>query len=137
MTTGKYNNNRITVDQIRFDSQEESRFYELLKRMKANGEILNFELQPKYLLQPAFKCSSKTVRAIYYIGDFLIYNNDGTEEVIDIKGMAVPVALMKRKMMQYRYPDLKLTWLSRSLKYGDENGWIDYDELKKRRTKCK
>jgi hypothetical protein len=137
MTTGKYNNNRITVDQIRFDSQEESRFYELLKRMKANGEILNFELQPKYLLQPAFKCGSKTVRAIYYIGDFLIYHNDGTEEVIDIKGMAVPVALMKRKMMQYRYPELKLTWLSRSLKYGDENGWIEYDELKKRRKSCK
>ena len=133
MTTGKYNNNKITVDQIRFDSQEESRFYELLKRMKANGEILNFELQPKYLLQPAFKYGGKTVRAIYYIGDFLIYHNDGTEEVIDIKGMAVPVALMKRKMMQYRYPDLKLTWLSRSLKYGDENGWIEYDELKKRR----
>lgn len=135
MTTGKYNNNKITVDGIRFDSKHEALYYELLKRMKANGLIVNYELQPQYELQPSFKRDGKTVRAIYYIGDFLIYHNDGTEEVIDIKGMAVPVALMKRKMMQYRYPDLKLTWLSRSLKYGDENGWIDYDELKKRRTK--
>ena len=133
MTTGKYNNNKITVDQIRFDSQEESRFYELLKRMKANGEILNFELQPKYLLQPAFKYNGKTVRAITYTADFLIYHNDGTEEVVDIKGMETQQGLMRRKMFWYKYPDLKLTWLSRSIKYGDENGWIEYDALKRKR----
>ena len=133
MTTGKYNNRKITVDQIRFDSQEESRFYELLKRMKANGEILNFELQPKYLLQPAFKYNGKTVRAITYTADFLVYHLDGTEEVVDIKGMETQQGIMRRKMFWHKYPDLKLTWLSRSIKYGDENGWIDYEELKRRR----
>ena len=133
MTTGKYNNNRITVDQIRFDSQEESRFYELLKRMKANGEILNFELQPKYLLQPAFKYNGKTVRAITYTADFLVYHLDGTVEVVDIKGMETQQGIMRRKMFWYKYPDLKLTWLSRSLKYGDADGWIEYEELKRRR----
>ena len=135
MTTGKYNNNKITVDQIRFDSQEESRFYELLKRMKANGEIINFELQPKYLLQPAFKRDGKTIRAITYTADFLIYHQDGTEEVVDIKslGTATQQGLLRRKMFWHKYPGLKLTWLSRSIKYGDENGWIDYEELKRRR----
>ncbi len=129
----KYNNNKITVDGILFDSKHEALYYELLKEKKAQGLILNFELQPKYLLQPPFKYNGKTIRAIHYIADFLIYHLDGTEEVIDIKGMAVPVALMKRKMMQYRYPELKLTWLSRSVKWGDTDGWIDYDELKRRR----
>ena len=129
----KYNNKSITVDGIRFDSKEEARYYELLKEKKAQGLIVNFELQPKYLLQPPFKYSGKTIRAIYYIADFLIYHLDGTEEVIDIKGMAVPVALMKRKMMQYRYPELKLTWLSRSIKWGDTDGWIEYDALKRKR----
>ena len=129
----KYNNKKIVADGITFDSKEEYRYYELLKEKKAQGLIVNFELQPKYLLQPAFKYSGKTIRAIHYIADFLIYHLDGTEEVIDIKGMAVPVALMKRKMMQYRYPELKLTWLCRSVKLGDTDGWIEYDELKKRR----
>ncbi len=129
----KYNNKSITVDGIRFDSKEEASYYELLKEKKSQGLIVNFELQPKYLLQPLFKYNGKTIRAIHYIADFLIYHLDGTEEVIDIKGMAVPVALMKRKMMQYRYPELKLTWLSRSVKWGDTDGWIEYDELKKRR----
>ena len=132
MTTGKYNNNRITVDQIRFDSQEESRFYELLKRMKANGEILNFELQPKYLLQPAFKYNGKTVRAITYTADFLIYHNDGTEEVVDIIsiGTATQQGLIRRKMFWYHFPDMKLTWLCRNIKHGDTNGWIEYESLK-------
>ena len=129
----KYNNKKIVADGILFDSKEEYRYYELLKQKKAQGLIVNFELQPKYLLQPLFKYNGKTIRAIHYIADFLIYHLDGTEEVIDIKGMAVPVALMKRKMMQYRYPELKLTWLSRSVKWGDTDGWIEYDELKKRR----
>ena len=129
----KYNNKKIVADGITFDSKEEYRYYELLKEKKAQGLIINFELQPKYLLQPSFKYNGKTIRAIHYIGDFLIYHLDGTEEVIDIKGMAVPVALMKRKMMQYRYPELKLTWLSRSVKWGDTDGWIEYEELKKRR----
>ena len=131
----KYKSQSITLDGIRFASRDEARYYELLKRKKAQGEILNFELQPKYLLQLAYTYFGKNVRPIHYIGDFLIYHLDGTEEVIDIKGMAVPVALMKRKMMQYKYPELKLTWLARSLKYGDADGWIDYDELKKRRKK--
>ena len=49
----KYNNSRITVDGIRFQSKHEALYYELLKRMKANGLIMNYELQPQYILQPA------------------------------------------------------------------------------------
>ena len=129
----KYKNSKVVADGVTFDSKHEALYYELLKRKRAEGKIQNFELQPKYLLQPSFKYNGKTIRAIHYIGDFLIYHLDGTEEVIDIKGMAVPVALMKRKMMQYRYPELKLTWLSRSIKWGDTDGWIEYDALKRKR----
>ena len=128
----KYNNKWITIDGIGFQSHEEGYYYELLKRKKAQGEIVNYEQQPTYLLQLAFKYNGKTVRSICYIGDFLVYHLDGTEEVVDIKGMATPVALMKRKMMQYRYPELKLTWLCRNIKRGDKDGWIEYDELKRR-----
>lgn len=129
----KYNSRKVTIDGIRFDSKEEARYYELLKHKRASGEILNYELQPKYELQPAFKRDGKTVRAICYIGDFMIYHNDGSEEVIEIKGYPTETALLKRKLLMYRYPDLKLTWLSRSIKWGDADGWIEYDELKKRR----
>ncbi|EPY2273957.1 DUF1064 domain-containing protein [Clostridium sporogenes] len=42
-------------------------------------KILNFELQPKYRLQPEFKKNGKTYRAITYVPDFLIYHFDTTE----------------------------------------------------------
>ena len=133
MTTGKYNNNKITVDGITFDSKHEAQYYELLKEKKAAGLILNYELQPQYELQPAFKRDGKTIRAITYTADFLVYHLDGTEEVVDIKGMETQQGIMRRKMFWHKYRDLKLTWLSRSIKYGDENGWIEYEELKKAR----
>ena len=133
MTTGKYNNNRITVDGIRFQSKHEALYYELLKEKKAAGLIVNYELQPQYELQPSFKRDGKTVRAITYTADFLVYHLDGTEEVVDIKGMETQQGIMRRKMFWHKYPGLKLTWLCRNLKHGDENGWIEYEELKKRR----
>ena len=133
----KYNNDWITADGIRFQSKDEARYYELLKEKRAAGLIQNYELQPQYILQPSFKRFGKTVRAITYTADFLVYHKDGTTEIIDIKGMETQQGIMRRKMFWYVFPDLKLTWLARSLKYGDEDGWIDYDELKKRRKTCK
>lgn len=129
----KYNNNKVTVDGIRFDSRAESQYYELLKKHKADGIILSFELQPKFELQPSFKKDGKTVRAITYTADFAVNHHDGTTEIIDIKGMETQQGIMRRKMFWYQFPDMKLTWLCRSLKYGDADGWIEYDELKKRR----
>lgn len=131
----KYKNTKTVIDGISFDSRQEGQFYELLKRMKAEEEIQNFELQPRFELMPKFKYFGETKRKTEYVADFLIYHLDGTEEIIDIKGMATETALLKRKMMQYKYPGLKLTWLCRSIKWGCADGWIDYDELKKRRRR--
>ena len=128
----KYNSNKAIVDGISFDSKHEAIYYELLKAKKATGEIVNYELQPQYILQPSFKKDGKTIRAITYTADFLIYHLDGTEEAVDIKGMETQQGIMRRKMFWSKFPDLKLTWICRSLKYGID-GWIEYDELKKRR----
>ena len=131
----KYNSRKIVLDGITFDSKEEARYYEYLKTKRAAGRIQNFELQPNYTLQPSFKRDGKTIRAITYTADFLVYHLDGSEEVIDVKGMETQQGIMRRKMMQYRYPELKLTWICRSLKFGDKDGWIEYDALKKARRK--
>ena len=129
----KYNNRRMAVDGYIFVSKDEAKYYELLKDKKAKGLIVNFELQPNYELQPSFKRDGKTIRAITYTADFLIYHLDGSEEVIDVKGMETQQGIMRRKMFWCKYPEQKLTWLCRNLKHGDENGWIEYDELKKAR----
>ncbi|MFX0547931.1 DUF1064 domain-containing protein [Hathewaya histolytica] len=132
----KYGAKKIVIDGYTFDSKDEGKYYEYLKKLKAKGKILNFELQPKYELQPAFKKNGKAYRAITYAPDFLIYHLDDSEELIDVKGMSTQQGEMRRKMFDYKYPDLKLTWVARSLKYSS-TGWIEYDQLNKIRRENK
>ena len=128
---GKYNNAKIVVDGITFDSKDEAKYYELLKAKREAGEIKNFELQPRFTLQDADK--NLKLRKVEYVADFLIYHNNEIDEVVDIKGMATETALLKRKLFVYMHRYCKLTWLCRNLKYGDKDGWIEYDALKKAR----
>lgn len=66
-----------------------------------------------------------------YTPDFLIYHNDGSIEYIDVKGMTTQQGELRIKLFNYFYKDLKLSIVARSLKYGDEYGFIDYYELQK------
>lgn len=131
----KYNSQKINVDGYTFDSKDEAKYYEALKERKAKGEIKNFEMQVKYVLIESFKKDGKTYRPITYTVDFLIYHNDGTEENIDVKGMTTQQGEMRIKLFHWKYRDKKLSIVARSIKYGDEYGFIDYYDLKKIRSK--
>ncbi len=133
----KYKSEKIVVDGITFDSKDEAKYYEYLKMKRAKGLIENFELQPKYVLIPGFKKNGKTYRAVTYTPDFLIYHLDGTQELIDVKGFSTQQGELRKKLFEYRYPELKLTWIARNLKFGDEHGWIGYEELQKKRKENK
>jgi hypothetical protein len=104
----KYSNKKTTIDGITFDSKKEAHYYLDLKRLKAAGEIKDFGLQPKYELQPKFTKNGKTYKPINYYADFIVDHNDGTTEIIDIKGMETKTFSMKKKMFEYKYQDLKL-----------------------------
>jgi len=128
----KYGNSKVIIDGICFDSKDEAKYYELLKKKKASEEIINFELQPKYELQPKFRVNGKGIRAITYSADFLVYHLDGTIEAIDVKGMSTQQGEIRRKMFYYKYPDIKLTWVAKNLKWATMDGeWILYDDLQK------
>lgn len=133
----KYKSQKITIDGITFDSKDEARYYEYLKKMKALGKIENFELQPEYELIPKFKKHGKSFRKTTYTPDFLIYHTDGSQELIDVKGFSTQQGELRKKLFEYKYPDVKLTWIARSLKFGDEYGWIGYEELQKKRRENK
>ena len=107
----------------------------ILKMKKYRGEIQNFELQPKFTLVQGFKKNGKTYRAITYTPDFVIYHNDNSEEYVDVKGMTTQQGELRIKLFNHFYRDLKLSIVSRNLKYGDEYGFIDYYELQKIRRR--
>lgn len=104
----KYNNQKTVVDGIKFDSKKEAEYYCQLKLLKQAGEIRDIGLQQKYTLQPGFEKNGVKYQPITYIADFVITNNDGTTEVVDIKGVETQVFKIKKKLFEYMYPDLNL-----------------------------
>ena len=106
MSYNKYNNKKTIVDGIKFDSEMESHYYLYLKHLKEIGEVVDFVLQPTYLLQEGFNLNGKRIRAITYKADFKVIYKDGHEEVIDVKGKLTEEFKIKRKMLLYRYRDI-------------------------------
>ena len=106
MSYNKYKNKKTTIDGFKFDSEMESHYYIYLKHLKEIGEVVEFELQPTFLLQEGFNLNGKRIRAITYKADFKVIYKDGHEEVIDVKGKLTEEFKIKRKMLLYRYRDI-------------------------------
>ena len=126
------NADQRTLDGIVFDSALELRYYrDVLLPLVESGEVVEYELQKPYELQPKFVHDGRTVQAIKYVADFYVKYSDGREEVIDIKGFADATALLKRKLFWYTFPELNYYWLCYS---AVDSGWITYEDLKKARA---
>ncbi|MEK3645853.1 DUF1064 domain-containing protein [Aeribacillus sp. FSL M8-0235] len=133
MTITKYRSKKVEVNGHVFDSKIEAKYYEQLKWLQNNKQILFFRLQPRYLLQEAFEKDGKSYRKIEYIADFEVHHLDGSIEVVDVKGIETEAFKIKRKLFEKKYPH-KLSLITYVKKYG---GWIELDELKKRRREAK
>ena len=129
-TKSKYNNKKVEVDGFTFDSKAELLYYQNLKALQEREGILFFRLQPRYLLQEAFKKNGKIHRKIEYVAYFEIHHTNGTIEVVDIKGFETTDFNIKKKLFEWRYPH-NLTILSFSQIDG---GFIELDKLKKARS---
>ena len=116
---------------IIFDSVLEMRYYkEVVLPKYERGEISHYELQKPYILQEEFSHEGMKVHAIRYVADFYLVYADGSEEVVDTKGMPDAVAKLKRKLFWRKYPDLQYTWVCYSQIDG---GWQTYEYVQKQR----
>ena len=93
----KYNAKACYVDDKRFASQKEARYYGALKVRKLMGEIQDFECQVSFPL----------VAGIHYRGDFLITEKDESLTCVDVKGFKTPVYKLKKKLFCHVYPHIK------------------------------
>jgi hypothetical protein len=135
----KYKNKKITVDGHNFDSETEARFYEKLKSLKALGEVAEFYLQPKFELLPKFQTKDgENIRAMTYTADFKIIYPDGSEEIVDIKGMETTEFLLKAKLLKYHYRDLDFKIVAElPKKYGGGHGvFVLLSDLKRIRKEA-
>lgn len=98
----KYHNKKVTLDNITFDSDKESKRYTYLKQLENNNEITGLELQKVFELIP----KQSDERAVKYIADFYYKTADGQEIVEDTKGWATPDYIIKRKLFKYKFKDI-------------------------------
>lgn len=100
----KYSSAKTDIDGIRFDSKKEAEYYAELKLREKAGEISHLRLQPRYLLQEAFKHDDKQYREMEYVADFE-YIENGKTVVVDVKGFRTAVYMIKKKLFLYKYGD--------------------------------
>ncbi|MGX9134035.1 DUF1064 domain-containing protein [Rummeliibacillus sp. JY-2-4R] len=112
----KYNNRKVEVDGIVFDSYMESRYYRDLKEWQHQGIVKTFEMQVPFILQDAFTKDGKRHKAIKYIADFVVTFADGRTEVIDVKGKITQTFRNKQKLFEFRYPDKTIKCVTRKHK---------------------
>lgn len=93
----KYGAVKTSVDGHTFDSQKEANYYCNLKLRLQAKDIKGFCLQPTFILAPGLK----------YKADFIVFNNDGTSEIIDTKGFRTKEYITKKKVFEDKY-DLKI-----------------------------
>lgn len=113
----KYNNKKVMVDGIKFDSKKEGVRYKELKMLERAGIIQDLQRQVKYVLIPAQYEPSGEIytkgkekgkpkkgklieRECAYYADF-VYTENGKIVVEDTKGVKTPEYIIKRKLMLY------------------------------------
>ena len=117
----KYNNKKVMVDGIKFDSKKEAERYKELKMLERAGHITGLQRQVKYALVPAQYEPSDEIytkgkekgkpkkgklieRECAYYADF-VYTENGKTVVEDVKGyrdgQAYNLFTIKRKLMLY------------------------------------
>lgn len=112
----KYQNRKVTVDGITFDSRKEANRYRELLLLERAGAISGLKRQVRFQLLPAVyeeyeRYSEKTgkqlvngrrcvERAVWYVADF-VYQQDGKTIVEDAKGFRTKEFILKRKMMRF------------------------------------
>lgn len=89
----KYGAVKTQIDGHTFDSKKEADYYcELKTRLQAK-DIKGFCLQPVFILAPGLK----------YKADFIVFNNDNTTEVIDVKGFKTKEYITKKKVFEDKF----------------------------------
>ena len=109
----KYKNKKVTVNGKVFDSKKEAKRYCELIKLEQAGLIKDLETQKKFLLLDSFRKNDKTYKQISYYADFVYFDVYSKKTIVeDVKAskyFKTDVYKIKRKLFEYKYPDLTIT----------------------------
>ena len=100
-TTEEYNqylkNGKIPTTQKRKNNSKYN-----AKKIKVDG---GFCMQARFVVSDG----TEENKAIEYVTDFIVFDNDGTYKIIDTKGIQTDVFKLKMKLFKEKYPGLYVT----------------------------
>ncbi len=111
----KYNNKKVKLDGVIFDSKSEAAYYWThLKPKLERGEISNLEFHPK------IKCEIGGKHICYYNADFRYLdpqmtgplNQQGCYVLVEVKGFKTETYRLKIKLVAALHPALKILVIS-------------------------
>lgn len=112
--TNKYSNKKIIVDGLDFDSKLEAERWKELNILQKAGKIKDLRRQISFELQPKYKKNDKTIQSINYIADFVYYDLNKKKIIVeDTKGYKTEIYKLKKKIFEYKYPDLEIKEIRR------------------------
>lgn len=77
----KFNNHKVRIDDIEFDSKAEGAYYVRLKNLK-----IDFKVKESFEICPRFRLNGKAYAHRVYTPDFSIYSDGELTSVVDVKG---------------------------------------------------
>jgi len=90
----KFKANPTKVDNIKFSSKLEAKYYEQLKLRQKSGEVLFFLRQVPMAIPGNKK----------YVVDFLEFHSNGEVVFTEVKGMRIPLGELKISLVEDLYP---------------------------------
>jgi hypothetical protein len=98
----KFGNKPVTIDGIKFHSMLEGAFYQKCKAWKADGKILDFQMQIPYALHGGIKYRLDfRIQTLHKVG-FSVWH------YVEVKGYWTAVAKLKRKLFEADYGKLEI-----------------------------
>lgn len=94
MLKHKFNAKQTILDNVKFSSKLEARYYQELLLRKKSGEILFFLMQVPLHLPGGVK----------YVVDFQEFHANGEVVFTDTKGIETPLYIAKKKIVESLYP---------------------------------
>jgi hypothetical protein len=94
MLRHKFRAKPTEYDGIKFASKKESKRYMELELLRKQGKVLFLLRQVGFHLPGGVK----------YVCDFVVFWEDGSVTIEDVKGMKTPIYIAKKKMVEAIYP---------------------------------
>lgn len=125
---------KVTIDGIKFDSEQEGIYYQELKEREKNGEISGLKIHPNYELLPSFlNNNQKHMNRLSYEPDFVFFDKEQSRtRYIDVKGFETEEFKLKHKLFDYYLlkNDIYGKAYLEVLKYSKTTGFVPIEQYK-------